>query len=49
MLDNELTPGELLSFYAIIGYFTGPATSLIGANKTVQDALDCGRPPVRDY
>lgn len=39
VLDNELTPGELLSFYAIIGYFTGPATSLIGANKTVQDAL----------
>lgn len=39
VLDNQLTPGELLSFYAIIGYFTGPATSLIGANKTVQDAL----------
>lgn len=39
VLDNELTPGELLSFYAIIGYFTGPATSLIGANKSVQDAL----------
>lgn len=39
VLDNELTPGELLSFYAIIGYFTGPATNLIGANKTVQDAL----------
>ena len=39
VLDNELTPGELLSFYAIIGYFTGPAVSLIGANKTVQDAL----------
>jgi ATP-binding cassette subfamily B protein len=39
VLDNELTPGELLSFYAIIGYFTGPASSLIGANKSVQDAL----------
>ena len=39
VLDNELTPGELLSFYAVLGYFTGPATSLIGANKTVQDAL----------
>ena len=39
VLDNELTPGELLSFYAIIGYFTGPAANLIGANKTVQDAL----------
>ena len=39
VLDSELTPGELLSFYAIIGYFTGPAVSLIGANKTVQDAV----------
>ncbi|QIX60666.1 peptidase domain-containing ABC transporter [Hymenobacter sp. BT18] len=39
VLGNQLTPGELLSFYALIGYFTGPATSLIGANKTVQDAL----------
>ena len=39
VLDNELTPGELLSFYAVLGYFTGPASNLIGANKTVQDAL----------
>jgi ATP-binding cassette subfamily B protein len=39
VLDNELTPGELLSFYAVLGYFTGPATSLIGANKSIQDAL----------
>jgi ATP-binding cassette, subfamily C, bacteriocin exporter len=39
VLDKELTPGELLSFYALIGYFTGPASSLIGANRTIQDAL----------
>jgi len=39
VIQHELTPGELLSFYALIGYFTGPATSLIGANKSVQDAL----------
>lgn len=39
VLDNELTPGELLSFYALIGYFTGPASGLIGMNKTLQDAL----------
>lgn len=39
VLDNELTPGELLSFYAIIGYFTGPAASLIGANKSIQEAM----------
>ena len=34
-----MSPGELLSFYALVGYFTGPATSLIGANKNIQDAL----------
>lgn len=39
VLDHEITPGELLSFYSIIGYFTGPAQSLIGANKSIQDAL----------
>lgn len=39
MLDNEITPGELFSFYTLIGYFTGPAASLIGANRTIQDAL----------
>jgi len=39
VLDNTLTPGELLSFYALIGYFTGPASSLIGANTVIQDAL----------
>lgn len=39
VIDNEITPGALFSFYAVIGYFTGPVTSLIGANKTVQNAL----------
>jgi len=39
VINRELTPGELLSFYALIGYFTGPASSLIGANKSIQDAL----------
>ncbi|SMO62332.1 peptidase domain-containing ABC transporter [Solitalea koreensis] len=39
VLDKIITPGELLSFYAIIGYFTGPVGSLIGMNKTAQDAL----------
>jgi ATP-binding cassette subfamily B protein len=29
----------LLSFYSLIGYFTSPAQSLIGANRTIQDAL----------
>jgi ATP-binding cassette subfamily B protein len=39
VINRELTPGELLSFYALIGYFTRPAASLIGANKSIQDAL----------
>ena len=39
VVQRELSPGELLSFYALIGYFTGPAASLIGANKSIQDAL----------
>jgi len=39
VLDNEITPGELLSFYALVGYFTGPVSSLIGMNKVVQNAI----------
>ncbi len=39
VINHELTPGELLSFYALVGYFTGPAASLLGANKSIQDAL----------
>ena len=38
VLDTMVTPGELLSFYSVIGYFTGPVTSLIGFNRTWQDA-----------
>ncbi|MEI6274742.1 MAG: peptidase domain-containing ABC transporter [Prolixibacteraceae bacterium] len=39
VMDQTITPGELLSFYAIIGYFTGPASNLIGMNKSIQNAL----------
>lgn len=39
VINRELSPGELLSFYALVGYFTGPASSLIGANKNIQEAL----------
>ncbi len=39
VIKGELSPGELLSFYALIGYLTGPAASLISANKNIQDAL----------
>ena len=39
VVSRSLSAGELLSFYALIGYFTGPAMGIIGANKSVQDAL----------
>ncbi|MBL4746443.1 MAG: peptidase domain-containing ABC transporter [Flavobacteriaceae bacterium] len=39
VIDREITPGELMSFYAIIGYFMGPIASLVGANKQIQNAL----------
>lgn len=38
VLESTITPGELLSFYSLIGYFTSPVTSIIGFNKTYQDA-----------
>ncbi len=39
VIEKIITPGELLSFYAILGYFIGPVGSLIGMNKTIQDAV----------
>lgn len=39
VIDQTITPGELLSFYALIGYFTSPVTQLIGLNKTIQNAV----------
>ncbi len=39
VIERKITAGELLSFYAIIGYFTSPVASLIGANKQIQNAL----------
>ena len=37
-IGSQITPGELLSFYAVVGYFTGPITGIIGFNRTFQDA-----------
>jgi ATP-binding cassette subfamily B protein len=39
VIDGELSPGELFSFYALIGFFTGPIAMLIGSNKSIQNAL----------
>jgi len=38
VLNQHITPGELLSFYALIGYFQNPISSLIGMNRTIQNA-----------
>lgn len=39
VVNGYITVGELLSFYAIIGYFSGPISSIIGMNKILQDAM----------
>lgn len=39
VIDGDITIGALFSFYAVIGYFTGPLASLVGANKSIQNAL----------
>lgn len=39
VLDQSVTPGELLSCYALLGYVTRPVASLIQTNRIVQDAF----------
>ncbi len=39
VIENELSPGELMSFFAITSFFTGPVSRLLGMNKTVQGAM----------
>ncbi len=39
VLNNNISPGELLSFYALIGYLTGPVGSLVNMNRVIQDAF----------
>lgn len=39
VISNQITPGELMSFYALVGYFTSPITQLVGTNKSMQNAL----------
>ena len=38
VLGQEMTPGQLLSFYALFEYFTGPVAGLTEMNKTLQNA-----------
>ncbi len=39
VIDQEITPGKLLSFYALLGYLLSPMSQLISSNLTIQDAL----------
>jgi ABC-type bacteriocin transporter len=39
VIDRRLTPGELMSCYALLGYLTGPVMTIVSANRTMQDAL----------
>lgn len=39
VLKNAITPGELMGFYALTGYLTGPISEIISMNKTIQNAL----------
>jgi ATP-binding cassette subfamily B protein len=36
---QKITPGELMSFYALFGYMLGPLNSLIQSNRFIQEAL----------
>ncbi len=38
VLQNMLSPGELMSFYAMLGYLMGPVRSLTGMNRIIRDA-----------
>ena len=39
VINRNLSPGELLSFYTLAAFFTTPVQGLIGANRSMQDAL----------
>ncbi len=39
VIDTELSSGELMSFFAISAYFTGPVARLAAINKSIHGAL----------
>lgn len=39
VVNQDMTPGRLLSFYALLGYLISPTTQLINSNQNIQDAL----------
>jgi ABC-type bacteriocin/lantibiotic exporter with double-glycine peptidase domain len=38
VLQTMISPGELMSFYAMLGYLMGPVRSLTGMNRIIRDA-----------
>jgi ATP-binding cassette subfamily B protein len=38
VLRQQISPGELLSLYALLSYLTGPVGSLLGMNRDLRDA-----------
>jgi len=39
VFNMEITPGELMSFYALFAYLIKPVNNLISSNRIIQDAL----------
>jgi len=39
VLRKEMTTGELLSFYSLLGYFSMPATAILASNRSYQEAV----------
>lgn len=39
VINQQITPGTLMLFYALVGYVISPVGSLITANQTIQDAM----------
>ena len=39
VVQQEMTPGELMSFYTLVGYLLGPVSFLISSNQNIQNAL----------
>lgn len=39
VMEGNITTGELFSFYALMGYFSGPVSALVSMNKSIQNAL----------
>lgn len=39
VINQEITPGTLLSFYALIAYILSPIAALVTSNQTMQDAM----------